>query len=465
MKQQKLTSNGGKSIRAADDLSALDAPHIVTEIPGPQARRLVDEDHEWVSHSYIKEYPLVVQRARGAVVEDVDGNRFLDLMGGVGVATLGHSPPAVVEAIKAQADRFLHICSTDFYYSSMSRLAKTLAELAPGPEKKMVYFGNSGTEVVEAAIKLARYRTRRPHLLAFHGAFHGRTYGSLSLTSSKVGQRRGFAPFLPGVHHVPYAYCYRCPYGKTYPSCEVYCADIIEKTLMNSMVPPDEVAAIFVEPIQGEGGYVVPPPEFHQKLRAMADRHGILLVADEVQSGMGRTGKMFAMEHYGVAPDMIATAKGLSSGMPLGALIAREDVMTWGRGSHGSTYGGNPVSCESALATIQGLKDGVLEAGAKVGKHLEQHLRRLHERHFLIGDVRGKGLMQAIELVRDPVTLEAADAECDQVVQMAFQHGVLLLPCGESVIRFSPPLVITCEQVDRAMQILDDVLTAVEKTM
>lgn len=450
---------------ALDNLATAEAPLLKTEIPGPKARRVIEEDHEYVSHSYIKEYPLVVERARGAVVEDVDGNRYIDLMGGVGVATLGHSPPEVVEAIKAQADRFLHICGTDFYYSSFSRLAKTLAELAPGPEKKMVYFGNSGTEVVEAAIKLARHHTRRPHLLAFHGAFHGRTMGSLSLTSSKVGQRRGFAPFLPGVHHVPFANCYHCPYGLTHPSCEVYCADVIEKTLLTSMVPPDEVAAIFVEPIQGEGGYVVPPPEFHQKLRAMADRHGILLVADEVQSGMGRTGKMFAMEHFGVVPDMICSAKGLSSGVPLGALIARADVMTWNRGSHGSTFGGNPVSCEAALATIQGLQSGVLDHGAAMGERFGAHLQALKDKHPLIGDVRGKGLMQGIELVRDRTTREPADAECDQVIQLAFKKGVLLLPCGESVIRFSPPLVITPEQVDRAMQILDEVIGEVEKTM
>lgn len=448
-----------------DDLLALDAPYIHTEIPGPRARRLVEEDHEYVSHSYIKEYPLAVARGRGAVIEDVDGNRFLDFMGGVGVAMVGHSPPGVVEAIKAQADRFLHICGTDFYYSSMVNLARTLAELAPGPGKKKVYFGNSGTEVVEAAMKLARFHTRRPHLLAFHGAFHGRTYGSLSLTSSKVGQRRGFAPFVPSVHHVPYAYCYRCPYGKTYPSCDVYCADVIEKRLLTSMVPPDEIAGIFVEPVQGEGGYIVPPLEFHQKLRDMADRHGIMLVADEVQSGMGRTGKMFAIEHYDVVPDVIVTAKGLSSGMPLGALIARDEVMTWGRGSHGSTYGGNPVSCEAALATVHALRDGALDHGAEMGKRLEGHLHRLKEKHRLIGDIRGKGLMQGIELVVDRDTKEPAEAECDQVIQMAFTKGVLLLPCGESVIRFSPPLVITAEQIDRGIDILDEVFTAVEKTM
>jgi 4-aminobutyrate aminotransferase len=447
------------------DLLTVESPYIHTEIPGPNARRLIEEDHEWVSHSYIKEYGLVVHRGRGAVIEDVDGNRYLDFMGGVGVATLGHSPPQVVEAIKAQADRFLHICGTDFYYSSFSRLAKVLAELAPGPSKKMVYFGNSGTEVVEAAIKLSRHYTRRPHLLAFHGAFHGRTMGSLTLTSSKVGQRRGFAPFLPSVHHVPYAYCYRCPYGKTYPSCDVYCADVIEKTLLNSTVPPDEIAAIFVEPIQGEGGYVVPPVEFHQKLRAMCDRHGILLVADEVQSGMGRTGKMFAMEHYGVEPDITLSAKGISSGMPIGAMIAKADLMTWNRGSHGSTFGGNPVSCEAALATITALRDGALEEGAKAGERLGQHLMRLKEKHPLIGDVRGKGLMQGMELVRDPLSREPADAECDQVIQRAFQEGVLLLPCGESVIRFSPPLVITPEQIDRGMAILDKVFTEVEKSM
>lgn len=451
---------------SSDDLATSEAPCFVTEVPGPKARKLIEQDHEFVSHSYIKEYALAIHRARGAVVEDVDGNRYLDLMGGVGVATLGHSPPEVVEAIKAQADRFLHICGTDFYYSSFSSLAQTLAELAPGPAKKMVYFGNSGTEVVEAAIKLARHYTRRPHLLAFHGAFHGRTMGSLSLTSSKVGQRRGFAPFLPGVHHVPYANCYRCPYGLKYPSCEVHCADVIERSLLSSMVPPDEVAAIFVEPIQGEGGYVVPPPEFHQKLRAMADRHGILLVADEVQSGMGRTGKMFAMEHFEVVPDAICSAKGLSSGVPLGALISRAEYMTdWNRGSHGSTFGGNPVSCEAALATIKGLRNGVLEHGARMGARLASHLEALKEKHPLIGDVRGMGLMQGIELVRDRTTLEPADAEADQVVQIGFKRGILLLPCGESVIRFSPPLVITEQQIDRAMEILDEVLGEVEKTM
>jgi 4-aminobutyrate aminotransferase len=441
-----------------------DYPKMKVAPPGPKAKLVIDQDEKYTSTSYIKEYPLVVERGSGTMVEDVDGNRYLDFMAGIAVVTTGHSHPRVVDAIKRAAEKFLHICPTDFYYPSFANLAQKMAEIAPGASSKKVFLGNSGTEAVEAAIKLSRYHTRRSRLISFFGAFHGRSMGALSLTASKMKQRQHFSPFLPGVTHIPYGYCYRCPYNLKYPSCNLYCVNVLEEEYFAKMVPPDDVAAVFVEPIQGEGGYVAPPPDYHQRLKQICEKYGILYVADEVQSGMGRTGKWFASEHYGVEPDIVCVAKGIASGMPISAMIAKSDVMTWPAGSHGSTFGGNPVACEAALATIELVEETLMANAEEVGGYLLQQLKAMMNRHRLIGDVRGYGLMIGIEFVRDRVTKEKAREETDDIVQRAFQKGLLLLGCGENIIRFAPPLIVDKEDADTALEILDQILTEVEST-
>jgi 4-aminobutyrate aminotransferase len=372
--------------------------------------------------------------------------------------------PKVVEAIHRQAEQLIHMSGSDFYYEAQSNLAAKLAEITPGPKEKKVFFGNSGAEAIEAALKLARFHTRRPFILAFLGAFHGRTMGALSLTASKAIFEKGFSPLVPGVTHVPYPYCYRCPYHHhQYPGCSVACVEWIREDLFKRSIPPEEVAAIFVEPIQGEGGYVVPPPEFHKKLYDLAKEFGILFVADEVQSGMGRTGKMMAIEHWGVTPDIFALAKGIASGMPLGAMVSQSEVMDWVRGSHASTFGGNPISCQAALTTIELLEEGLIQNAAIQGEYLLKNLRDLQKRFHLIGDVRGKGLMIGIEMVRDKKTKEKAIEERNAVIQGCFEKGLLILGCGENVIRFSPPLIITQREADIALTILEEVLKKVEK--
>ncbi|MBI3982080.1 MAG: acetyl ornithine aminotransferase family protein [Gemmatimonadetes bacterium] len=431
-----------------------DYPCIVVAPPGPKARAVVARDATWASTCYIKEYPLVVSRARGAMVEDVDGNRFLDFMGGIAVASTGHCHPTVVAAIKEAADRFLHICGSDFYYEGMAALCERLATLAPGTSKKRVFLTNSGTEAVEGAIKLARYATRRPALIAFKGAFHGRTYGAMSLTSSKVKQRAGFGPLLPGVFHVPYATCFRCEYGRSFPDCRLFCVSAIEDDLFGRLVDPKDVAALFVEPVLGEGGYVVPPPDYLPALRALCDKHGILLVCDEVQCGIGRTGKMFATQHAGIEPDILVTAKGLGSGMPIGAIIAREAITTWERGAHGSTFGGNPVCCAAALATLDLVEAEFQQNAAVMGKRLLEGLRCLAQTHAVIGDVRGLGLMIGIELVKDRETREPAPELASALVQTTFRQGLLLLGAGKSTVRLAPPLVIDGYDVDTALNII-----------
>ncbi len=398
------------------------------------------------------------------MVEDVDGNRFLDCAAGIAVNSTGHSHPAVVAAIVEQARRFLHKSGTDFYYETQVRLAEEMAAIVPidGPVRS--FFGNSGTEAVEAAIKLARYKTGRPFLVAFLGSFHGRTLGALSLTASKAVQRKGFGPPAPGVFHAPYADCYRCPVGQRPESCAAECLDFLEDQIFVQLVSPDEVAAIVVEPIQGEGGYLVPPQQFHDRLQALARRHGILLVVDEVQSGMGRTGKMFASEHYGLRADIVTIAKGVASGLPLGITAARAEIMDWSPGAHASTFGGNPVSCAAALATIELLKASLVENAAVVGAHLLEGLRALAARHPLIGDVRGKGLMIGVELVRDRRTKERATSERDRVIDEAFRRGLLILGAGRNALRLSPPLVLTKAQADTALGILDEAIGAVERS-
>lgn len=436
---------------------------IITTPPGPAARSVIAKSDLVASPSLPHAYPLVVKRAAGCIVEDVDGNRFLDFMAGIAVCSTGHCHPRVVKAVQEQATRLLHICGADFYEPMYIELAHRLSKLAPGAGPHRVLLLNSGAEAVEAALKLARYHTKRPYIVAFLGAFHGRTMGAISLTASKQSYRRGFGPLVPGIVHVPYAYCYRCAYNLSYPSCELACVDYIEDTLFARSVPPDEVAAVFVEPIQGEGGYIVPPDGWFPRLRALCDRYGILLVDDEIQAGIGRTGKMFAIEHWNVAPDILCSAKALASGMPLSAMIARDEVMSWPYGAHGSTYGGNPVSCAAALATLDVIEEEhLVENAARVGQYLLGRLRALAAQSSLIGDVRGLGLMIGVELVRDKETKEMAPEEAQEVVQACFRRGLLLLTCGPNSIRFSPPLIITEAEADQACEIFAAALAEVE---
>jgi 4-aminobutyrate aminotransferase len=433
-------------------------PLIHTPLPGPKARKLIHQDRTYVSPSYTRYYPLVVEKAKGLWVHDVDGNIFLDFTAGIAVCATGHCHPRVIKAIKKQADLLLHMSGTDFYYKPQIVLAKKIARMAPGKGSKKVYFGNSGAEAVEAAFKLARWHTKRELNLAFYGAFHGRTMGALSLTASKTIQKKHYNPLVPGITHIPYAYCYRCPYNLSYPECELGCVQWVEDTLFRTTIPPEEVATIFVEPIQGEGGYIVPPPEFHREMNKIAKKYGILYVADEVQSGMGRTGKMFAMEHFGVDPDIIALAKGIASGMPLGALAARAEIMDWEAGSHASTFGGNPVSCMAALATIELLEEGLMENAKVQGNRLMDGLLKLQQAHECMGDVRGKGLMVAVEFVQDRETKEPARAWRNDIIKHAFRKGLLLLGCGENSIRFCPSLTVNTAEIDKCLSIFDDVV-------
>jgi 4-aminobutyrate aminotransferase len=441
------------------------APQINMQLPGPKASALVDLDVQYTSPSYTRMYPLVAKRGKGSVIEDIDGNLFLDFNAGIACCSTGHCHPRVVDAICKQASTLIHYAGTDFYYEPQAHLAKKLSEIAPSDEARKVFFGNTGTEAVEGSLKLARYHTGRKRFIAFQRAFHGRTMGSLALTCSKTTQRKNFFPMMPGVTHVPYGYCYRCAYNLTYPECDLYCVSYIEDQVFQSITDPEEVAAIVVEPIQGEGGYVAPPDDYHKTLKALADKYGILFIADEVQSGMGRTGRMFAMEHYEVSADIITLAKGIGSGMVIGPILARESIMTWKPGSHGNTFGGNPVSCAAVLETISLLEEELIERAAAEGEYFLSQLKKLQEEHHLIGDVRGKGLMIGVELVRDRETREMATKETDDVIQRCFQKGLLTLPCGPNVIRFSPPLVIKREQIDRGLSILDEALSEVESTL
>ena len=432
------------------------SPQIRTPLPGPRAKKLIKLDKSFVSPSYTRVYPLVVDKAKGLWVHDVDGNIFLDFTSGIAVNATGHCHPQVVKAIQMQAKKLLHMSGTDFYYTPQIILAEKLANLAPGRGTKRVYFGNSGAEAVEAAFKLARWHTKRELNIAFFGAFHGRTMGALSLTASKTIQKKHYNPLVPGITHIPYAYCYRCAYNLTYPKCGLYCAHWVEDALFRTIVPAEEVAAIFVEPIQGEGGYIVPPPEFHKELYKIAKKYGILYVADEVQSGMGRTGKMFAMQHFGVTADIMSLAKGIASGMPLGATIAPAKIMNWEAGSHASTFGGNPLSCQAAMATIELLENNMMKNAANQGKRLIESLREMQKTYECMGDVRGKGLMVAVELVKDRHTKAPATEWRSRVIKKTFEKGLLLLGCGENSIRFSPSLSVTSNEVDTGLSIFEE---------
>ncbi len=429
------------------------------ELPGPKARDIIARDRARVSTSYTRDYPLVIAKGSGAAVEDVDGNVFLDCTAGIAVASTGHAHPEVVKAITEQAQKFLHMSGTDFYYELQARLGEMVADIVPmaGPHRS--FFSNSGTEANEAALKLAKFATGRYNVIAFFGAFHGRSMGSLSLTASKVRQRQGFGPLVPGVYHAPYPDVYRS--GLSPEATVDRCIDFIEGQLFVHLVSPDEVAAIVVEPIQGEGGYIVPPHGFLERLRAIATQYGMQLIVDEVQSGMGRTGRMFAIEHAQVAPDIITMAKGIASGLPLGVTTAPSILMgAWPPGSHASTFGGNPVACAAAVATIELLRGGLMKNAEVVGAYLMDGLRALMDKHPLIGDVRGRGLMIGVELVRDRATKERATTERDALVQACFKRGLLVLGAGRNAIRFSPPLVLTKQQADTALGIFDESLAS-----
>jgi 4-aminobutyrate aminotransferase len=438
-------------------------PRLVTALPGPEASRVLALDHEYVSPSYTRSYPLVASQGRGAIIEDVDGNTFLDFAAGIAVVATGHCHPEVVAAIQEQAAELIHMSGTDFYYENMVVLAQKLAAIAPGNDAKRVYFGNSGTEAVEAAIKLARFHTRREKIIAFYGGFHGRTMGALSLTASKAVQRKGFGGLLSGVFHIPYANPYRCPYGKSAESCCTECAPFIERELFKRIVDPSEVAAIVVEPIQGEGGYIPGPPEFLRELQRICRQHGILLVADEVTCGMGRTGKWWGSDHSGIEPDIVCVAKGIASGMPLSATIARKSVMDWPPGAHASTFGGNPVSVAAALVTIRLLEERYIENSRCMGEYMLGRMAGWRDKFGIVGDVRGRGLMIGVEIVKDQVSKERAHDLRDEIVTRAFAHGLLILGAGENVLRLCPPLVIDEEQADFAIRTLEQCIGEVER--
>ncbi len=425
-------------------------PDLVTEVPGPQARRVLERDARVTSPSLPRAYPLVPRRGFGAVVEDVDGNLFLDMNAGIAVASTGHAHPEVTAAVRRQAGELLHYSASDFYLPIYSEMCEALAATAPMSAPVRVFLTNSGTEAVEGAIKLARAATGRQYVISFFGAFHGRSYGSVSLTASKAKYHAGFGPLLPGVLRAPYGYCHRCPLNLTYPSCDLATVDYLEQTLFRYEVEPSEVAAVVVEPILGEGGYVVPPPGWLAKLKATCERHGILLVADEVQSGVGRTGRMWAIEHTGVEPDVLCSAKGIASGLPLGAFMARADLMTWGVGAHGSTYGGSPVPCAAGLATLEVLRgEKLLDNATEQGSYLLDGLRNLQRRYpWLIEEVRGVGLMIGLEL--------PSGALAEELQLAAFRKGLLVLEAGESAVRLSPPLMVDRGQCQTALRLLTE---------
>jgi 4-aminobutyrate aminotransferase len=440
-------------------------PHLLTALPGPKAKRVVDLDHEILSPSYTRDYPLVAKAGRGAIIEDLDGNTFLDFAAGIAVVATGHCHPDVVAAIQKQAAQLIHMSGTDFYYPNLVELAEKLASITPGKEPKRVYFGNSGAEAIEAAIKLAKYHTKRDMLVAFHGAFHGRTIGALSLTASRSVQRKGFGTLLAGVFHMPYPDTYRGTYGVRPECASEDCLNYLENELFRRRVDPEEVAGIFIEPIQGEGGYLPAPPEFLQGLQRICRKYGILLVVDEVQSGMGRTGKWWACEYAGIEPDILCTAKGIASGMPLSAMIARRSVMNWTPGAHASTFGGNPVCIAASLATIRLLQKEYISNAARMGEFIMQRTGNWREKHKIVGDIRGRGLMIGIEFVRDQKTKEKAPDLRNQVVQQAFHKGLLVLGSGDTTLRLCPPLLIDDEQAGFAIRTLDEVITEVERSV
>jgi 4-aminobutyrate aminotransferase len=445
--------------------TTLSGPRIKTALPGPNAKRILEGDEKYISPSYTRSYPLVAKSGRGVVITDVDGNEFLDFSAGIAVTSTGHCHPDVVAAIQKQAGELIHMSGTDFYYENMVTLAERLSKIAPMPGPHKIYYGNSGTEAIECALKLARYHTQRQQVIAFFGAFHGRTMGALSLTASKPQQKRRFAPLIPGVTHVRYPDVYRgCEPGQDPEKFALSCARFIEDKLFKTTLAPEEVAAIFVEPIQGEGGYVVAPAIFMKELRRICDQHGILLVADEIQSGVARTGKWWAIEHTGVQPDILCMAKGIASGMPLGITISKAEIMDWVPGSHASTFGGNPVCIAAALATLDVIeREKLLDNSANVGAHMMKRMADWPKKFNIVGDVRGRGLMIGVDIVKDKQTKEHAPAERDRIIQHAFERGILFLGAGPSTVRICPPLVVTKDEADIAIEALEESIAKVER--
>ena len=441
-------------------------PHIITPLPGPNALRIVAEDATYISAAATRAYPLVVKRGRGAMVEDVDGNQFLDFSAGIAVTSTGHCHPEVVAAVQQQAAELIHMSGTDFYYELMPAVARRLSQVAPMPGPHKFFYGNSGAEAIECAIKLARYHTRRQNIIAFYGAFHGRTMGALSLTGSRPQQRRRFAPLVPGVTHVPYPNPYRNHIKEEdQEGYGVRCARFIEETLFHATLAPEEVAAIVLEPIQGEGGCIVGPIGFLQEIRRICDAHGILMVVDEVQSGAGRTGKWWAIQHSGVEPDVVTMGKGIASGMPLGICMSKAEIMSWAAGSHGSTFGGNPVSLAACMATLDILEREAIGNAGVVGDYMMERMKRWPGEHPVVGDVRGRGLMIGVEIVRDQASRTMAGAERDSIVRLAFERGLLCLGAGENTIRVTPPLIVSKEQADIAMDILEGCIHSVSEAL
>ncbi|MEM2971601.1 MAG: acetyl ornithine aminotransferase family protein [Candidatus Bathyarchaeia archaeon] len=439
-------------------------PKIVVSPPGPKARELIRRDERLISPSYTRFYPLVIECGNGCIVKDVDGNEYIDFNSGLACLNVGHNHPKVVAAVKSQCDRFLHYSLAGFYHDEVVTLAEKLLEITPGNFNKKVFFGNSGAEAVEAAVKLARWHTRKQLFIGSAGGFHGCTMGALSFTANKLLQKRYFSPFMPSVIHVPYPYCYRCPFKLSYPECHYWCVDFIDEVVLQKYVPPEDVAAILFEPVQGESGCVVPPPEYFQRLKRLADKYGILLIDDEVLCGLGRTGKWFAIEHWNVEPDIVCSAGALASGLPLSATVAKAKIMDWVSGSHISTFGGNPLSCVAASAVIDVIKEEkLLDNANKQGAYILKGVGEWKEERRIVGDVRGKGLMIGFEIVEDKESKKPASAIALEIIVRSWKRGIALIPSGVSTVLMTPPLNITREFVDTALGIMSDVVKEVEK--
>lgn len=437
-------------------------PKILVTPPGPKARAILERDERLISGSLVRFYPLVIESGKDCVIKDVDGNEYIDFNSGVLCLNVGHCHPVVTEAVKRQAEKFLHYSSTDFYYEKLVDLGEKLAKLTPGNFSKKIFYSNSGAESIEAAIKVSKWHTRKQLFLAFIGAFHGRLVGSLSLTASKSVQKKYFFPLMPGVIHVPYPYCYRCPFKLTYPDCNCSCVDFIDDWVFKKYAPPEDTASFFFESIQGEGGYIVPPQEYFQKLKKLTDKYGILLVDDEVQTGIGRTGKFCAIEHWGITPDIICMAKSIAAGLPLGVTIAKAEIMDWEEGSHANTFGGNPVACAAAQAVLDVIeKQRLMENATRQGAHIMTRLREMQEKYPIIGDVRGKGLMIGIEMVKDRKTKTPGIDEAKEIMMKSWRRGVAVITCGPSTLRIAPPLTITKELVDSALDVIESAVKEV----
>jgi 4-aminobutyrate aminotransferase len=438
-------------------------PKIKVTPPGPKAKKIVERDAAVISPSFGRAYPLVVESAEGNIVRDVDGNEFIDMNAGLAVCSVGHGHPKLKKAIKDQVDKFIHYSYTDFFYDDYVNLGEELSKVLPMQGAKKIFYGNSGAEAIEAAMKVARWHTGRQGYLAYIGSFHGRTMGAVSLTASKPYQRRKFSPLIPGVEHIFYPYCYRCPFHLECPSCNYACVDYIDEYLFHKYVAPEEVSMLLAEPIQGEGGYVVPPDGYFPKLKKLLDQYGILFAVDEVQSGVGRTGKWFAIEHWGVEPDILCTAKGIAAGMPLGVMASRAEIQNWTPGSHASTFGGNPVSCAAAMAVLDIIKTEKLLDNARVeGGYIKKRLTEMMEKHPMIGDVRGKGLMVGVEIVKSKDTKEVAPKATEEIMMECFRNGLAIVNCGVNVIRWMPPLTITRDLIEPSLEIFEKALSKIE---